>query len=617
LPSKEGSKESARASAAGPGLSVLPPLLVALAVAVRLVWVLRVPTRPVGDFSLYLESAAHLLAHGAFDPQFIYMPGYVVLLAAVQALGGGLLAAKLLGVAFAGLAAGAIYGIAARVFDRAAAIGATLLYAIWPAGIAVSSVTGTDMPAAALVVAAIYFLMRWGPQRPWLAAVAFGVVLGLAAYVRAVAVPLAVLALGYWLALKTPVRAALTRTALGCGVAFLVLLPWGIRNQVRYGELFITDSHGGHTALVGSNPNTDGAYSRSLNQMFGKGTGFRLFAEPHRESDRAAYDLARSWAAFEPLFALGLVATKADRLLTHERGLLYWPLYRESVLQDAQRRWFDQRRSGVEAVTDRFWYVLVAAAALGVVVSFSRRLWPALSLLPYPLALVALYATFFSEPRYHLAIAVFMFPFAGMAIRWVAQGARGLAERSMNVRGRRRLLREAAWGTVILIAVFVGWPALVRAGATLRDRHRWAVSVCTLEGKSQLCNWRRSAPPLANGGVSPVRGAWNAVGLRLTAPVVATQTALDLEPGRYSFRAQVDVPGGKTEHAADLALRVNGVSVASLRVTGGPAEAAKVLEASAEHPGGPVVLELRATAQGAADEGVAIWVTDLKIVRSP
>ena len=37
-------------------------LLVALAVALRLTWVLAVPTRPVGDFAMYLESAAHLVA---------------------------------------------------------------------------------------------------------------------------------------------------------------------------------------------------------------------------------------------------------------------------------------------------------------------------------------------------------------------------------------------------------------------------------------------------------------------------------------------------------------------------------------------------------------------------
>ena len=133
------------------------------------------------------------------------------------------------------------------------------------------------MPAAALLAAAVAVLVRQEARaRPWRAAIGFGVMLGLAAYVRAVALPLALLAFPYWVAAaptRAGLKAAVARTALGCGVAALVLLPWGIRNQLRYGEFFITDSHGGHTALVGANPDTDGVYSRSLNQMFWLGTG--------------------------------------------------------------------------------------------------------------------------------------------------------------------------------------------------------------------------------------------------------------------------------------------------------------------------------------------------------
>ena len=80
-----------RAPAARAGLVVA---LTALAVAVRLAWVLLVPTHPVGDFAMYWEAAAHLVEHGALDPQFIYMPGYVAALALIQALGGGLLASQ-------------------------------------------------------------------------------------------------------------------------------------------------------------------------------------------------------------------------------------------------------------------------------------------------------------------------------------------------------------------------------------------------------------------------------------------------------------------------------------------------------------------------------------------
>ena len=71
-----------------------------LAFAVRLAWVLAVPTVPVSDFAMYRESANYLSEFGHLDPGFIYMPGFVMLLAWVKDAGGGLLAQKMLGVLF-------------------------------------------------------------------------------------------------------------------------------------------------------------------------------------------------------------------------------------------------------------------------------------------------------------------------------------------------------------------------------------------------------------------------------------------------------------------------------------------------------------------------------------
>src|SRR5689334_19286728 len=102
---------------------MVPALVVALATLLRLAWVLAVPTKPVGDFAMYLESAAHVVEHGALDSEFVYMPGYVFLLAGVQALGGGVLAAKLVGAALGGLAAGPVQGLARSAWgDRAALV---------------------------------------------------------------------------------------------------------------------------------------------------------------------------------------------------------------------------------------------------------------------------------------------------------------------------------------------------------------------------------------------------------------------------------------------------------------------------------------------------------------
>ncbi|HXU61973.1 MAG TPA: glycosyltransferase family 39 protein, partial [Polyangia bacterium] len=195
--------------------------LTALAVAVRLAWVLLVPTRPVGDFAMYLESARYLVEHGRLDPEFIYMPGYVWMAAGVYALGGGLLAVKMIGVAAGGLATAAVYGIARAVFGRPSAIAAGLLCALWPAGIAISSVTGTDMPAAALLALAVWVLAALAPRRPLGAPLAYGVVTGLSVYIRAIALPLAALAALHFRARGARWLHVLTRTTVAVLVALL------------------------------------------------------------------------------------------------------------------------------------------------------------------------------------------------------------------------------------------------------------------------------------------------------------------------------------------------------------------------------------------------------------
>jgi len=626
-PAARGERSSPSAASSAARSSARDAIVIAaLAIALRVAWVLLVPTRPVGDFALYMESAAHLLEHGALDDEFIYMPGYVFLLAAVQALGGGLLACKMIGAASGGLGAWAVHRITARLasgfadggHSRAAAAVAGLLCALWPAGIAVASVTGTDMPAAALLGAAVAVLVRpAAAEHRWRAAVGFGALLGLAAYVRAVALPLALLALPFWLATGTRLRTALARTALGCVVAFLLLLPWGLRNRARYCEFFVTDSHGGHTALVGANPNSEGTYSRSLNQMFWKGTGYRLFDPKPRDSDRAAYALARSWAAFEPAYAAGLVAVKADRLLTHERGLLYWPLYRESVLGDPPRRWFDGQRAHIERIVDGYWYFLAAAALAGLGVAVCRRDGRALSLALFPAALVALYATFFSEVRYHLAIAIFMFPYAALALRWLAAAPRG---------GARKV--ELAAVAAIVAALFVGWPRLLQAAAGVRARHRWAVCVCDVAGQSRLCNFRARVPgpERRRDGPSPLRGVWDGIGLYIEGAEAAAETRLDLPPGRYRVSLRGEAGDGEGKSAGGQGEIDDGALGPSLRATlraGGAVLAegpvggreAVVLAGDFNHPGGEAAIDLRVSSfAGAGAPSVArAWFSDIRV----
>ena len=580
-------------------------LLTALAIAVRLLWVLVVPTRPVGDFAMYLESARYLVEHHGLDPEFIYMPGYVYLVAGVYAFGGGLFAIKMIGVASGALATAAVYGTARAIFGRGAAFTAGLLCALWPAGIAVSSVTGTDMPAAALLGLAVWLLARNAAGRPLGAPVAFGLVMGLASYVRAVALPLVLLAALHFRARGASWAHVVTRTLAACFLAFLVLLPWGVRNHHRYGEFFLTDSHGGHTALVGANPNTDGSYSRSLNRLFSEGTGYALFAPPHRESDRVAYALAKQWTAFSPRYALGLLVAKADRLLGAERPLLYWPLYRQSVLPPGT--WFDVHRAGIERVVDDSYYLMIAATVIGIVAAAARRNWPALTLLPLPLALLVLYTLFFAEARYHLAIVVLLLPFAGNGLAWVVTATRDLFRRRDS---RRRVAIEGLVSGVILALLFVGWPRAISAGTTLRERNRWAVCVCEVAGAKRLCDVRATEPPPGE-APSPVRGVWDGFGLRLSGARAAAAFDLDLPPGAYRVSMRGEGAGPALRAAVDLA--ADGTNLAQV---GWPTEATPVtLAGLVVHAGGKLHVELGASRglPTGTDGGGTLWISAIEV----
>jgi 4-amino-4-deoxy-L-arabinose transferase-like glycosyltransferase len=577
--------------------------IVALAAILRITWVLLVPTRPVGDFAMYLESAAYLLEHGALDPEFVYMPGYVLMAAGVMALGGGLLAIKIvLGALLSALGAGAIYGIVAVLWGRPEALAAGLACALWPAGIAVSSVTGTDMPAAILILLAVWALVRWARTRPRWAAVGFGVGMGLAAYVRAVAVPLAALSVLHFRATGASWRQAVTRAGTSALIAFLVLSPWVVRNRLRYGEWFLTDSHGGLTALVGANPNTDGRYSRSLNRLFKEVTGYTLLAEPHRQADRAAYALAREMSAVSPAYAAGLVALKAERLLDIERPLLYWPLYRAGVLRDGPvRRWFDTHRPGLETLTDAFWIALAIATFAGLGLAAARRRWDILALVPIQLALVGVYALYFAEPRYQLPIVVLMFP--------IAAGV-------MQIRRSRRELVAMITGVAVLLA---GWPAVKALGEHLRERHRFAAHVCRIDGQPRMCLWTP-----ASGGLSPVRGVYDGLGLALDRgdPTgrAAARTHLSLAAGPHLLRARFDLTPSSTTtgdlEGCRISLAGTPVSIADLVAATAQGHALAV-ETSVLPDGKEATVELEAVCPPDRHRTAALWLSDLELARTP
>ena len=595
--------------------------LVALATVVRLVWVLVVPTVPVSDFAMYRESANYLSEFGALDPGFIYMPGFVALLAWVKNVGGDLVAQKLLGVAFGGLGAVGLFLCTRGLVDREPegeprwricpcpyAAGATLAYALWPAGVAMASVVGTDVPAAALIVTALGLLVALAPRRPVAAALVFGATMGLAAWVRAVALPLSALAFGIWLARRERFWRSVAFTTIGVVTTLVVLAPWGIRHLRQSGALYFTDDHGGITALIGANPNSEGTYTRALNALFRDVTGRGVLAEPHRETDRLAYDMARAWQRFEPGYALGLAFLKADRLYDPEHRLLYWSLLRPGVLVGRPAAFVAAHRGAIVRFADVFGLAVAGLALSGVAIAVARRRLALLALVPFQLALTATYALFFAEPRYRLPLEILAFPFVALAMGETA-GAVAAAVKAFRGRTRAGLFVAARVLGPALVAVIVwrvGWAWALDAGAALRARHRWAVTELAFDGRTRTLLWK-AAPPLA--AASPVAGAPNGVHLAV-APPAATRVRLlvgqgALPPGDYELTLRVDADRAP----ASLAIRGAGAGGdVTLVEPGAPARSTTHIA----HAGGTLALEAEAT--GTAPS--TLWLSEAALSTS-
>src|SRR6185312_11500817 len=470
------------------------------------------------------------------------------------------------------------------------AAAATVLYALWPAGVAMASVVGTDVPAAALIVGALGLLAALAPTRPWPAAVAFGATMGLAAWVRAVALPLSALSMGYWLARRERIGRALGLAGAGLAAALVVLSPWAVRHLKQSGALYFTDDHGGITALIGANPESEGTYTRALNQMFKDVTGRSVLAEPHHATDQAAYAIARAWTRFEPRYTLGLVALKADRLFDPEIRLLYWPIFRPGVLTGGRAAWFAAHQAGIESLADAFGLGVMALTLAGIVTAIFRRRWLLLTLLPYQLALVATYTLFFAEPRYRLPIELLAFPFVAAA----------LVRRSGD--GVRRSGPALAVALAVVVLWRFVWPALLDRGQALREAHRWAATEVTMAAPhpaTRILLWR-PAPPLP--ATSPIEGAPN--GLHLTTGADGT--------ARAHVRLEGDpLPAG----AYDLVIRATDESNTAVRldVAGHAADVAPggpvVVASAVSHTRGPLELEVNMI----GPPGASIWLTELRI----
>jgi 4-amino-4-deoxy-L-arabinose transferase-like glycosyltransferase len=395
------------------------------ALAIRIVFIVVVdPTVPaLGDASAYRLLAEQLArGHGyirPFDnlllhvhrPTAEYPPLFPMLLAIpVRA---GLHSVEQLRIFAACVGAGTVALVGAlgrRVASPAVGLIAAAVAAIYPMLFLPEATLMAESLYVALVTAVLLAAYRAFDEPSRVRFVVLGILIGLATLTRAegfllgivVVVPLAC-----WLR-DLPARARVGRAAIALGVAVVVLVPWTIRNAVRF-HMFIPVSTNVATLIDGANcdatyrgPQTGlwretfsqhGSHATTVPQAKACFEGFDI-SDPHFDEAQAA----RTHTSDGLTYARDHLATLPKVALV--RVLRTWGAYaaRQQVdfesLEGRPRAW--QLRGTV------MYWLLVPIAIAGAVVLRRRRrlLWP-LAATAVTVTLVA--AATYGQQRFRIA----------------------------------------------------------------------------------------------------------------------------------------------------------------------------------------------------------------------
>lgn len=425
LAGPRGPRDAARAPRRvdrGPWRDLRAPLAIAITLRLVLVWI--APTVPSWDGVIYVR-AAEQLAHGDGytlrilaeanqpSPTAFYPVGFPAVLALVRMVGGGLLADRLLQATASALLVPLAYLLARRARNRRAGRWAAWLSAFWPGGVFLSA-TWLAEPMFALGAGLSLLPLAYARRRQRLYALAIAALgLGLVAYMRATALPIAGLlglALGWdWLRARSRVQrigGAIALAGATFVVACLPLAPWALRNQRLLGAPVLVSTNGGVNLLLGARG--DGGFTQLSPEE-------RCKNEPLREvaRDRCYQARAVELIAADPLAWLGRGLIKLAHTYGHDSapaqcfgdGLRTTP-----GTQETWRLW-------ALGLCRLSWLFLLSAMIGGGRFALTRTTPTLRAILFAPvLAIAALHTAYLGGDRYHAAVAPMLFALAGIAL---------------------------------------------------------------------------------------------------------------------------------------------------------------------------------------------------------
>jgi 4-amino-4-deoxy-L-arabinose transferase-like glycosyltransferase len=392
----------------------------------RLAWCLYATRRPetFGDPFAYLNHAEDIARGDGYRTFFVGAPTAYYPVGYPALLGGALWVTHLVwdgatttGVAAAlNIAAGLativlVFDLGRRLFGVGAGRAGAVAVAVFP-GLVLYSATAHYESVLAALVALIAWLAVAGDSADergvprWPRLVALGGALGVAALVRPIVLPFAVVLAVVWR--RGGWRRALTAVAVVTAVAAVFIVPWSVRNTRAMGGLVLVSTNTGDNLCIGHAAFAEGHYhglAETCWQGFDDVAPERLEVERDRENTRRALAFARD----HPRREVVLLARKAYYLVEHDHeGVLAVESYgAEPFLRSPVR-------SVLRITADLFWYAAVVAAVTGGWLAWRGRDPGARILLGLVGVLLAVPLAFFGGARFHVPAAPLLALLAGV-----------------------------------------------------------------------------------------------------------------------------------------------------------------------------------------------------------
>lgn len=384
-----------------------------LAVLLRVIWALLIPVIPVSDSAAYDTFAMNIWLHGTYgwepDKPYSYWPvGTSAIYSLIYFLFGHAYSAIV--VLNCALSVGIIYfskKLIDQFFDQNTGLLCALLLAIWPTGITLVTILGSELLYMffSITGAYLFFTHSRQPKRHILIGLSVGLCFAIAYYVRPmVTVPFVICIFVALVVQKQKSSAVGIKSLLIILVMVICVAPWAWRNYQVHNAFVPMSTNSGAVFWMGNQPGTTGGYLPTPPEMRDMDTHLR---------SQILKQQAMDYIKAEPIAFITRTLYKLVKFHSYETIGITW---NEKGIEKTLGAW---AIFPLKLMTHLFWLAMVTLAAAGLVIMLWQRGFWTLAFNPLFLfwaSSAAIHSLIVSQDRYHLPSAPFVFAFSAVTI---------------------------------------------------------------------------------------------------------------------------------------------------------------------------------------------------------